>query len=158
MAARPAFELDSHVFFWLTQVMGARDRRLNAELKGFGLRVPEWRALAALYSRRKEARICTMTELADLASIDRTTLTRTVDRMQEAGWLSRGADGEDMRVTRLALTPAGERLFARVWPTVSQLNDAAIAGLSPAMVERLRGALAQMKSNLDEEPASSEAA
>ncbi len=162
MAARPAFDLDSHVFFWLTQVMGARDRRLNAELKGFGLRVPEWRALAALYSRRKEARICTgictMSELAELASIDRTTLTRTVDRMQEAGWLSRGADGEDMRVTRLALTPAGERLFARVWPTVSQLNDAAVAGISPTMVERLRGALAQMKSNLDEEPASSEAA
>lgn len=154
MAARPAFELDSHVFFWLTQVMGARDRRLNAELKGFGVRVPEWRALAALYSRRR----CTMSELAELASIDRTTLTRTVDRMQEAGWLSRGADGEDMRVTRLALTPAGERLFARVWPTVSQLNDAAVAGLSPAMVERLRGALAQIKSNLDEEPASSEAA
>ena len=154
MAARPPFELDSHVFFWLTQVMGARDRRLNAELKGFGMRVPEWRALAALYSRRK----CTMSELAELASIDRTTLTRTVDRMQEAGWLSRGADGEDLRVTRLGLTAAGERLFFRVWPTVSQLNDAAVAGLSPAMVERLRGALAQMKSNLDEEPASSEAA
>ena len=158
MATRPAFELDSHVFFWLTQVMGARDRRLNAELKRFGLRVPEWRALAALYSRRKDARVTTMTELAELASIDRTTLTRTVDRMEEAGWLSRAPHGEDMRVTRLALAPAGERLFARVWPAVSQLNDAAVAGLSPAMVERLRAALAQMKSNLDEEPASSEAA
>jgi DNA-binding MarR family transcriptional regulator len=154
MAARPAFELDSHLFFWLTQVMGARDRRLNAELKGFGVRVPEWRVLAALYSRRK----CAMSELAELASIDRTTLTRTIDRMEDAGWLSRNADGDDMRVTRLALSAAGERLFARVWPTVSQLNDAAIAGLSPALVERLRGALAQMKSNLDHEPASSQAA
>jgi len=60
MPARPAFELDRHVFFWLTQVIGARDRRLNLELKSFGLRVPEWRALAALYSRRR----CTMSELA----------------------------------------------------------------------------------------------
>jgi DNA-binding MarR family transcriptional regulator len=154
MAARPAFELDEHVFFWLTQVMGARDRRLNAELKGFGLRVPEWRALAALYSRRK----CTMSELAELASIDRTTLTRTIDRMQDAGWLSRTADGEDMRVTRLALTASGERLFARVWPTVERLNDAAVAGLPPTLVERLRGALAQMKSNLDEPPAAERAA
>lgn len=154
MAARPAFELDEHVFFWLTQVMGARDRRLNAELKGFGLRVPEWRALAALYSRRK----CTMSELAELASIDRTTLTRTIDRMQDAGWLSRAADGEDMRVTRLALTASGERLFARVWPTVERLNDAAVAGLPPALVERLRAALAQMKSNLDEPAAAERAA
>lgn len=148
---RPQFELEGHVFFWLTQVIGARDRRLNLELKDFGLRVPEWRALAALYSRR----YCTMSELADLASIDRTTLTRTVDRMQDAGWLARLSDGDDMRVTRLALTAAGERLFSRVWPTVARLNEAAIAGLPPATVEKLRSALALMKRNLDEEPAAS---
>ena len=154
MAARPAFELDQHVFFWLTQVIGARDRRLNLELKGFGLRVPEWRALAALYSRRR----CTMSELAELASIDRTTLTRTVDRMQDAGWLARLSDGQDMRVTRLALTPAGERLFARVWPTVERLNDAALAGVPAPMVERLLAMLAQMKTNLEDAPASERAA
>lgn len=152
--ATPQFELDAHVFFWLTQVIGARDRRLNQSLRDFGLRVPEWRALAALHARHK----CTTSELADLASIDRTTLTRTIDRMQEAGWLSRLADGADMRVTRLALTAAGERLFARVWPTVAELNDAALAGLSAAGVERLRATLAQMKANLDEEPAAERAA
>ena len=154
MAARPAFELDSHLFFWLTQVTGARDRRLTIALKPFGLRVPEWRALAALHARHK----CTTSELAELSSIDRTTLTRTVDRMEEAGWLARLSDGEDMRITRLALTAAGERLFARVWPAVAELNDAALAGLSPAAQERLRAMLEQMKSNLDEEPAAERAA
>ena len=153
-APRPAFDLDRHIFFWLTQVMGARDRRLSQELKGFGIRVPEWRALAALYSRRH----CTMSELSDLASIDRTTLTRTIDRMQDAGWLARLSDGADMRITRLALTTAGERLFSRIWPTVARLNEAAIAGLPAATVEKLRAALAQMKSNLEEEPASERAA
>lgn len=152
--SRPEFELESHVFFWLTQVIGARDRRLNFELKDFGLRVPEWRALAALHSRRS----CTMSELAELASIDRTTFTRTVDRMAQAGWLTRVSDSDDMRITRLALTAAGERLFSRIWPTVARLNDAALARLSPAMVDRLRAMLAQMKSNLDEEPAASERA
>ena len=149
MAARPAFELDRHLFFWLTQAIGARDRRLNQELKDFGLRVPEWRALAALYSRRR----CTMSELAHLASIDRTTLTRTVDRMEAAGWLARLSDGADMRITRLALTAAGERLFARVWPTVERLNEAAVAGIPAATVHKLRTALAQMKANLEEEAA-----
>lgn len=155
---RPAFDLDRHVFFWLTQVIGARDRRLGQALRGYGLRVPEWRALASLYARRQEARVCTMSELADLASIDRTTLTRTIDRMQEAGWLERGTDGDDMRVKRLALTPAGERLFARVWPTVARLNDAALAGIPAASVGQLRAVLAQMKANLDEEPAGAERA
>ena len=154
MAARPAFELDRHVFFWLTQVIGARDRELTQGLREFGLRVPEWRALAALYSRRR----CTMSELAELASIDRTTLTRTIDRMEQAGWLARLADGEDLRITRLALSPAGERLFSRVWPTVEQLNDAAIAGVPAPMVEKLRAMLAHMKSNLEDVPASERAA
>jgi DNA-binding MarR family transcriptional regulator len=151
MAARPAFDLDGHLFFWLTQVTAARDLQLASALKAFGVRVPEWRALAALYARQR----CTMSELADLAAIDRTTLTRTVDRMQAAGWLARLSDGEDMRVTRLALTAPGEKLFARMWPAVERLNRAALAGLPPSAAEKLREALARIKRNLDEEPAAS---
>jgi DNA-binding MarR family transcriptional regulator len=151
MAARPAFDLDRHLFFWLTQVTAARDLQLASALKAFGLRVPEWRALAALYARQR----CTMSELAELAAIDRTTLTRTVDRMEQAGWLARLADGADMRVTRLSLTAAGERLFGRIWPLVEKLNQAAIAGLPAAAVDKLRDALARIKRNLEDEPAAS---
>lgn len=145
MAARPAFELDRHVFFWLTQVIGARDRELAQGLREFGLRVPEWRALAALYARQR----CTMSELADLATIDRTTLTRTVDRMQGAGWLTRLADAGDMRVTRLALTATGKRMFERIWPTVQRLNDLALAGLPRSAIAALHGTLEHMRANLD---------
>jgi len=140
------FELDRHVFFWLTQVIGARDRELAQGLKDFGLRVPEWRALAALYARRHS----TMSELADLATIDRTTLTRTVDRMQDAGWLERLADEQDMRVTRLALTTSGRKMFDRIWPEVYRLNELALAGLSNSQIELLRKILGQMRANLED--------
>ncbi|HVL36252.1 MAG TPA: MarR family winged helix-turn-helix transcriptional regulator [Burkholderiales bacterium] len=140
------FDLDRHPFFWLTQVIGARDRELAQGLRGHGLRVPEWRALAALHARQR----CTMSELAELATIDRTTLTRTVDRMQEAGWLSRLADEADMRVTRLALTAAGRRMFERIWPEVQQLNALALAGLTSGEIETLKRILARMRANLDE--------
>jgi DNA-binding MarR family transcriptional regulator len=139
------FDLDRHPFFWLTQVISARDRELAQGLRDFGLRVPEWRALAALYSRQK----CTTSELADLATIDRTTLTRTVDRMEEAGWIARLDDAEDMRVTRLALTAAGRRLFDRLWPTVAGLNALALEGLSKAEIESLRKILEHMRTNLE---------
>jgi DNA-binding MarR family transcriptional regulator len=139
------FDLDQHPFFWLTQVINARDSELAQGLREFGLRVPEWRALAALYSRDK----CTTSELADLATIDRTTLTRTLDRMEEAGWLARHADDADMRVTRLALTAAGRKLFDRIWPTVSELNAIALEGLSAADIQRLRAILERMRTNLE---------
>jgi DNA-binding MarR family transcriptional regulator len=139
------FKLDGHVFFWLTQVIGARDRELAQGLKEFGLRVPEWRALAALYARHK----CTMSDLAELASIDRTTLTRTVDRMEQAGWLARLADADDLRVTRLALTAAGKRMFERLWPTVERLNALALAGLPKSAIAELHKTLEHMRTNLE---------
>jgi DNA-binding MarR family transcriptional regulator len=145
MPAAASFELDRHVFFWLTQVIGARDRELAQGLKDFGLRVPEWRALAAMYARKH----CTMSELADLATIDRTTLTRTVDRMQDSGWLERLADEEDMRITRLALTATGRRMFERIWPEVQRLNQLALDGLSKAEIDSLRKVLERMRANLE---------
>ena len=141
-----AFRLENHVFFWLTQVIGERDRELAQGLRDYGLRVPEWRLLAALYARPSS----TMSDLAELATIDRTTLTRTVDRMEEAGWLARSADAADMRVTRLALNAAGRRMFERIWPDVERLNALALEGLSKAEIRDLHRILEKMRANLDE--------
>jgi DNA-binding MarR family transcriptional regulator len=148
------FELEQHAFFWLTQAIGSRDRRLAQELRAFGLRVPEWRVLASLCARRR----CSMSELADLATIDRTTLTRTVDRMAKGGWVTRLNDASDLRVTRLAPTASGERLFGRIWPTVERLNRVAIEGLPSGAVDMLRWTLERMKTNLDQGFAANERA
>ena len=141
-----SFRLENHVFFWLTQVIGARDRELAQGLRDYGLRVPEWRLLAALHARPDS----TMSDLAELATIDRTTLTRTVDRMEEAGWLARAADAADMRVTRLALSAPGRRMFERIWPEVEKLNALALEGLSKAEIRDLHRILERMRANLDE--------
>ncbi len=147
-APRPAFDLEGHPFFWMTQAMAARDNALAGELKDLGLRVPDWRVLATLYARKH----LSLRELADLCSIDRTTLSRTMDRMQEAGWVARLADSHDLRVTRLSLTASGERLFARLWPAVDRLNRAAMEGLPRGAVELLAWTLERMKTNLDRQP------
>ena len=141
----PTFDLEGHSFFWMTQVMACRDRQLAQELKGEGLRVPDWRALASLHAKKS----LSMSELSDLASIDRSTLTRTMDRMQKSGWVTRLSDSDDMRVTRLALTASGQRLFARVWPIVKRLNIAACAGLPESALGMLRWTLEHMRQNLD---------
>ena len=141
----PTFDLEGHSFFWMTQVMACRDRQLAQELKDEGLRVPEWRALASLHAKKS----LSMSELSDLASIDRSTLTRTMDRMQKSGWVTRLSDSDDMRVTRLALTASGQRLFARVWPIVKRLNIAACAGLPESALGMLRWTLEHMRQNLD---------
>jgi len=144
-ANAPDFALDEHLFFWMTQVLDRRDRQLALELKPLGVRVPEWRALASLYSRHRMS----MSELADTTSIERTTLSRTVERMVKKGWVMRLSDTSDARITRLAPTAAGERLFQRIWPAVHRLNEAAVTSLPAPLVDTVRWALREMRRSLD---------
>jgi DNA-binding MarR family transcriptional regulator len=136
----PDFVLEQHLFFWFTQVLDRRDRQLAAALKADGLRAPEWRILATLHSRHR----LSMSELADLTSIERTTLSRVVERMVRAGWVMRLTDASDARVTRLALTASGERLFARIWPAVWRVSEMAVASLPLPAVGLVRWALQEM--------------
>jgi DNA-binding MarR family transcriptional regulator len=145
-AAPPeAFDLERHVFYWITQVIGRRDRQLNGELRAFGLRVPEWRVLAFLAARPN----LTMGDVAAAAALDHTTLSRTVDRLAAADLIARRHDAGDLRVTRLALTAKGEARFAEVWPIVERLNRAATALLPPGAVDLLCLALRTMREGLD---------
>jgi DNA-binding MarR family transcriptional regulator len=149
-AALPApnadFNLEQHVYFWLTEVIGRRNRLLAQALKPFGLRVPEWRVLASLHSRHKAS----FKELAELASFDQTTLSRTIDRFVRDGLVVRLSDVEDMRVTRLALTARGEALFRQLWPAVHELNEASCARLPEGGAAMLRWLLGEMRASLDE--------
>jgi DNA-binding MarR family transcriptional regulator len=146
----PAFVLEQHLFFWFTQVLDRRDRQLAAALKADGLRAPEWRILATLHSRHR----LSMSELADLTSIERTTLSRVVERMVRAACVMRFTDASDGRVTRLALTASGERLFARIWPAVWRVNELAVASLPEPAVGLVRWALQEMYWNFDTSAAS----
>ena len=149
-AAAPAADddvlLEHHIFYWLTEIIGRRNRLLAPALKPFALRVPEWRVLMSLKSRHKAS----FKELAELASFDQTTLSRTIDRMVKDGLVTRLSDVDDMRITRLALTAKGEALWHDLWPAVNELNVAACARLPEGGAAMLRWLLGQMRVALDE--------
>jgi len=140
-----SFDLDGHLFFWVTQVQARRDLQVAVALEPHGLRVPAWRTLASLRARDR----CTMNELAELTALERSTLSRTVDRMVDDGLVVRMADERDLRIVRLGLAPAGRRLFDEIAPRIDALNRAAVAGLPEGMEGVLRWALQQVRANLD---------
>lgn len=146
VAAVEPFDLDHHVFYWMTQIMGRRDRQLGAELRHHRLRVPEWRILALLKARQS----LSIGEVAGFVGLDHTTTSRTVDRMERAGRLLRLSDVADMRVTRLSLTAAGLKLFEQAWPIVARLNRAALGGLPEGGVPLLCLALGEIRRAMDE--------
>jgi DNA-binding MarR family transcriptional regulator len=144
-AALPIFQLDSHVFYLFTQIFGRRNRDLAEKLKPFRITVPKWRVLAVLSERPG----ITMNRLAELTTVDRTTLTRTLDQMARGGLVERRGDARDRRSVRLHLTEQGQEAFRLVLPSVVEQNERALLGLSEAELAALRDTLHRMVRNLD---------
>jgi DNA-binding MarR family transcriptional regulator len=80
-------------------------------LRPTGLRVTQYSLLATLAG----AGGLSITELAALMVMDRTTLTRNLRPLERAGWVRVGAGG-DQRSRAVALTAAGRGAFERALP------------------------------------------
>ncbi len=80
-------------------------------LKPAGLRLTQYSVLANLARRGP----LSITELAELLAMDRTTLTRNLRPLEKAGWLAVGK-GPDRRSRAVAVTAAGRRVFERAQP------------------------------------------
>ncbi|MGX1305621.1 DNA-binding MarR family transcriptional regulator [Amorphus suaedae] len=88
-------------------------------LDASGVSIVQFSVLAEL--SRSSAR--TLSTLADLLATDRTTLSRTIDRMQALGWVS-DCDSADRRERRLVLTEAGETAYQRAIPAWQRVECA----------------------------------
>jgi DNA-binding MarR family transcriptional regulator len=80
-------------------------------LRPTGLRVTQYSLLASL----ARGGGLSITELAALMVMDRTTLTRNLRPLERAGWVRIGAGG-DQRSRAVDLTPGGRRVFERALP------------------------------------------
>jgi MarR family transcriptional regulator, transcriptional regulator for hemolysin len=142
-AAR-AFKLEDHLFFYFSQILARRTRAINAQLRPYGLDYPRWRVLAVL----QEHPGATMGQLADLTSVDRTTLTRTLGLMEEARLVARQERESDRRSLVISLTPKGRRMFARILPLTLAETDRALTGFSSTEIGALRDRLKKIADNL----------
>ena len=142
-AAR-AFKLEDHLFFHFSQILARRTRALNARLRSYGLDYSRWRVLAVL----DEHSGATMGRLADLTSVDRTTLTRTLGLMESAGLVTRRERESDRRSLTISLTAKGRRTFTRILPLTLAETNRALTGFSSEEIGTLRDRLKRMAENL----------
>lgn len=143
-ARPPAFTLQKHLFYYVSLVLARRNKALNAELRRFGIDYSRWRVLAVL----NEHAGCSMLELAEFSSVDRTTLAHTVRLMSEEGLLSRTRFSSDRRRSVLVLTARGRDLLKSVLPLVQAQTERAMQGFSRGEVETLRALLGRVAENL----------
>ena len=129
-----------HLFFLLHHVVRQRETALGRELARTGLTLGQWQVLATLQRLDK----ATMGEVAAFCATDRTTLTRTVDRMVDDGLVRRERDPADRRQVHLNLTEKGEQVFQRTLEDVTRFNDRVTGTLEAAEVGRLQPLIRQV--------------
>lgn len=108
-----------------------------------GVSIVQFSVLAEL--SRSSAR--TLSTLADLLATDRTTLSRTIDRMQALGWVS-DCESADRRERRLMLTEAGETAYQRAIPAWQRVECAIGRTLGTERRNQLWSLLAELETGL----------
>ena len=112
----------------------ALNKRSRLMLRELGVTTPQRFILKVLSLRPG----CTPGQLAKVLHVTPATVTRVVQRMEEAGLLERRTDPTDSRKLRLHLTAAGRALEVRAnGPGQTPVSDV-LAKLPPARVEEAR--------------------
>lgn len=118
----------------------AYDRRIRE----IDLTRAQWWVLTHLY----RANGVTQTELAETLEIEKPTLGRLLDRLEEKGWVRREHDASDRRVWRVHLTREVEPALRKMRVLARDLRRDALAGISETEAERFVDTLLAIKGNL----------
>ena len=142
-------ELTSYVFHLFAVVSRHREARLEEVLRPLGLNLSRHRALSVIFGFEP----CTMSELAEYTAVDRTTLTRTVDQLVDAGFVERTTPREDRRQVVLTLTQPGGQTCQQSLNAIFECNRELLAGLPEADQRVVARVLESFLDRLVDDPA-----
>lgn len=100
--------------YLMNRIMGRYNATVRDGLRQQGLTVAQARALAVL----AVVDGITVNELSVYTVIEQSTMSRTLDALEELGLVRREVSGSDSRARRIHLTDAGRAEFNRAWPVL----------------------------------------
>jgi len=108
------------------------------------LSIATWRVLAVLAANGAQRQI----DLADLTSIDASTLSRIVTRLVRLGLATRTRSATSNREVAVALSAKGSALMARLIPPARAIEADANTGISPEELAVVKRCLRRMYANM----------
>jgi DNA-binding MarR family transcriptional regulator len=113
-------------------------------LSPHGLSIAMWRVMAVLAANGGQRQI----DLADLTSIDSSTLSRMVTRLVRMRLVTRTRSTKSNREVAVELSPKGKALVAELIPIARDYEAVAIAGLSREELDVLKSSLRRIYANM----------
>ncbi|MFF7884544.1 MarR family winged helix-turn-helix transcriptional regulator [Streptomyces sp. NPDC020794] len=115
--------------------LNSRVRQHDRLMAMAGLRLD--RAAVALLRQMADSGPLRPGELAARLEVEASHITRQVQQLRKAGYVSRAPDPDDRRAQRVELTPAGRDAIDRIRATSSRGMQMALAEWTPAELQRL---------------------
>jgi DNA-binding MarR family transcriptional regulator len=104
-----------------------------------------YRVLAALWEKGDQR----LGDLAEVTSVELSTLSRMVGKLARRGLVSRGRPESNGRTVRIELTASGKQLVERFIPLAMQHEDVSLQGFKSADIARLKADLVAVYRNLN---------
>lgn len=145
--ARPdaaQFKLDGYPFFLMNQAAARYNDALAAALSDARIDQPAWRVLMILAEREPAP----VGDIADAAVMKRSTLTRVLQRMADAGLIETRADKADARIIQVRMTRQGRSALNEVRSVAARLFDRAMENVDSGEIRALNKILAKIAANL----------
>ncbi|KQZ16659.1 MarR family transcriptional regulator [Mesorhizobium sp. Root552] len=101
-------------------------KRFEARASNLGLSAAQWRLMVRVTKEEGVAQA----RLAELLEIEPISVSRLIDRMEEAGWIERRADASDRRVRMIFPTPKARQAYAQVKSLAGEVYEEALTGMS----------------------------
>ena len=136
--------MDSNFAFEVAETALVLRRDFERRAAELGVTRAQWRVLSRL-SREDGLR---QVELAEALDVEPITLCRMIDRLAEAGLVERRADEEDRRAWRIHLTAKARPLIETLRGIAENFLADALAGIDETEQARVRGVLAQVRTNV----------
>lgn len=127
MTERHNPDLTDRLGFLLHDAGRLMRKRFEHHSSRYGLSSAQWRLLVRVFKEEGIAQA----RLAELLEIEPISVSRLIDRMQEAGWIERRTDDADRRVRSIYLTERSRNVFNEMRSIADDVFEQAQTGLSP---------------------------
>ncbi|HCM83498.1 MAG TPA: MarR family transcriptional regulator [Rhodospirillaceae bacterium] len=101
-----ASPLENHLGYWLRCLSNFVSGSFAARLERHGTSVAQWVVMRVLYDHDS----LTLNECAHLVGVDKSSLSRMIERLVQKKLITRTENETDRRAVQLQLSPAGRKL------------------------------------------------
>lgn len=134
---------DEFVGYRIYEAHRALFQNLERTLAPFGVTPGEWNALNQL----DHFGPLTQKRLADALQKEQATITRSVDRMERKGLVTRTPDPKDRRANIISLTPAAQQLLTEIEPHAVEAAQGIVADIDQSELDTFFDVLTRVRKN-----------